>query len=527
MLPKHGHLTREIYLEAPLYDDTFLKRVVFDNLRAIGDFCPNLERLDLNYPMRLDLTATEADLPPKLIEAQTEETEQQAESMAVDAESDATVQEDQEMGDGHDNDNLIDLNDTSDHEGDESDDEDGDADNQPNADDGGDINDDQVVPQQEVDPGALQFAAAQAVQQAARAAAYQEQRALQRRVCAEIDYIIKSCPLLNTFSLQWTGEPALHRFYHKIPKLKALRLWDRNVTDETLIATGTSCRDLERFYLDGQGAFQISLNGLIGMLNALHTKKKSKLKRFGIFHGNPFRFTGDPLAAGMMDNFDDNDEFDEDDDDEGNDDMDGDEPMDEMDEMDEMNDADDVVIGAPPPVVVNAPPAPAAPRYNVQQSPLYKFLDVLSVKHPFLERLALIGCIITDDIIPMLGRFEHLQSLDIHQPLVQNPNFRGLSSIGITQLVEAFQGRRLSSLDLSGHRRVSEDDLDILTGPNGLKSLRYIRVLYCPNLKDKYLCDEWVHPDDLVTDGGSWRPRDGAGKGALEIGDGWKEQWGE
>src|SRR5579859_3205604 len=36
MLPKHGHLTREIYLEAPLYDDSLLRRVVFDNLRAMG-----------------------------------------------------------------------------------------------------------------------------------------------------------------------------------------------------------------------------------------------------------------------------------------------------------------------------------------------------------------------------------------------------------------------------------------------------------------------------------------------------------
>jgi len=39
--------------------------------------------------------------------------------------------------------------------------------------------------------------------------------------------------------------------------------------------------------------------------------------------------------------------------------------------------------------------------------------------------------------------------------------------------------------------------------------------------------DEWVHPDDLILDDGTWRPRDDRGRSLLEIGDGWKEQWNE
>ena len=51
MLPKFGHLTKEIYLEAPEWGNHQMRRVVYQNLRAIGDYCPNLERLDLHYPL--------------------------------------------------------------------------------------------------------------------------------------------------------------------------------------------------------------------------------------------------------------------------------------------------------------------------------------------------------------------------------------------------------------------------------------------------------------------------------------------
>ena len=484
MLPKHGHLTREIYLEAPVYDDGLLKKVVFKNLRAIGDFCPNLERLDLNYPMRLDLTATEADLPPKLTVLPDHSIEQQSNSMEVDTGSTVVESRDENVSDGQGNNDTPAVINAADQN------EDTDTDHDDNGVNG---NIDQPDPQSPVDE-----------------ADNQDQRAVERRICAEIDHIIKNCPLLNTFSMQWTGQPALNRFYHKIPKLKGLRLWDRNINDQTLIATGKHCRDLERFYLDGQDAYNISLDGLIGMLNALRTKKASKLKRLGVFHVNIFRFAGDPDETMS----DDDDEDDNEAVDGGDDDDDDGIANDEV-----MDDAEAEVMDAAPPVVnVQA-------GIDIRQSPLYKYLDVLSVKHPGLERLALIGCVITDDIIPILGKFENLQSLDLHQPVIGSSRLQGISAVGLRHLVEAFRQRRLASLDLSGHPQMSEDNMDILTGPTGLKSLRYVRVAYCPNLRNKYLCDEWVHPDDLVMDGGSWRPREGAGKGSLEIGDGWKEQW--
>lgn len=491
MLPKHGHLTKEIYLEAPSYDD-ITKKAVFKNLRAIGDFCPRLERLDLNYPMRLDLAATEADLPPKLTDLSGPSSEQQPESMEVDKDSASAEPEDQNDGDGQVNNDTPAVIDTTNHN------EDTDTDDNDHGNDGDTVESD-LEPLDDDDLVSEQ--------------AYETEIRDERRVCAEIDHIIKNCPLLNTFSMQWTGKPALDRFYHKIPKLRGLRLWDRNVNDQALIATGTHCRDLERFYLDGQDAYNINLDGLIGMLNGLRTKKESKLKRLGIYHVHAFEYQMDGLDGMLSDD----DDTDDDDDDEGHgedDDM----------AIDEDNDAVEAPVNDAP------PPAGNQPRFDVRQSPLYKYLDVLSLNHPFLERLALIGCAITDDIIPILGRFEHLQSLDIHNPIKRGPRLRrlrGLSEVGLKHLVDAFQGHHLASLDLSGHDQMSEDNMDILTGATGLKSLRYVRVAKCPKLKKKYLCDEWVHPDDLVMSGGSWRPRDGAGKGSLEIGDGWKEQWGD
>jgi len=527
MLPKHGHLTRDIYLEAPQYDDHLLKRVVFENLRAIGDFCPNLERLDLNYPMRVDLSATEADLPPKIIvEEQTQETEQQAPETVVDIVPEETAQEDHEMG-GAQEDDIH-----PEHNGNQDEDnisDDSDENEEPNPHDGGDDEINAPSPELVVDQEDLEFEAGQRAHLAARDA----EKAMQRRCCAEIDYIIKSCPHLNTFSLQWTGESALHRFHHQIPKLKALRLWDRNINDKTLITTGTKCRDLERFYFDGEDVYEVSLNGLIGMLNALHTKRKSKLKRLGLFFARPFRSIRETQSGPEVDingfngGFGGDDEAEDENDDPGEE-----EQMEEVEEMGEVEEVEEVeemeemngIAQAASPIVV---PIPDAPRYDIQRSPLYKYLDVLSSKHPSLERLALIGCMITDDIIPMLGRIERLESLDLHSPVIQRPHFKGLSSVGITCLVQVFRGRRLSSLDLSGHLEISEDDMAILTGENGLKSLRYVRVVGCPKLADKYLCDEWVHPDDLVAEGGIWTARDGSGREALQIGDGWKEQWGE
>jgi hypothetical protein len=463
MLPKYGHLTREIYLEAPQWDSALLHRVVFQNLRAIGDFCPNIERLDLNYPLRLDLSATEADLPPKIgVEAEYGDIEGAGEPMAVDEENPSTDPPAPQPID------QIPL--------DAGDDDDG-NDNGEDRDDDGD-------------------------REAARQAALERERAqIQRRVCAELDHIIKNCKYLENFSIQWTGSQALNRFYKKIPKLKALRLWDRFMTDTDLITTGKSCPDLERFYLDGQDAGGLSVNGLVGLINALHTKGDSKLRRFGLYFPLPFRTTtGDDPA--MMDDEDMDDDDDEDD---------------EMDGAGE-NDGLDIEDDELPDVEV----IPLARHFDVENLPICQFLNVLSYKHPYLERLALIGCGFTDDVVPKLGEFNNLRSLDL-----QHPIGRGLTAVGIARLVRAFHGKSLASIDLSYHTRLTEDDIDSLTGRKGLKTLRYIRVAYCPELKDKYLVDEWVHPSDFVAQDGTFKPRAGAGRATLEIGDGWKEPWNE
>ena len=538
MLPKHGHLTREIYLEA--WDNR--QRMPYENLRAIGDYCPNLERLDLNYPLRLDLTATEEDLPPKL--------DIEAEQAAEDVEPPGVIEDQLAPQGGHD----VEMPDAM--QIDEQ--QDGPADGQAMAqvigpadgqlnvgqaviaqtDDQGNIQADvqagvQAVGQtgdqadgqadddsdgdddDDADPDAAAAAAAAAAAHAARVASIQAQIAAQKRACAEIDYIIKSCSMLQCFSIQWTGPPALKRFYQKIPKLNALRIWD-SISDEDLIATGKKCRDLQRFYLDGQQRHAITLNGMIRFLNALHHKDESKLKRLGLYYPSALMVNPHGLHAMDMDDDDDDDGI-MDNMDDGDEDMDNDNGADNGGlGIDDNGPANNFNIGIG---IGHLPPPMPEPE---QRSPLREFLEVLSVKHPFLERLCLVGCEIKDELIDTLGRFDHLQSLDISKPAND-----GLSAVGISDLVSVFRGKSLTSLDLSHHRQMSEDDMHILTGAEGLKTLRYIKVQDCPNLKDKYMMDEWVHPDDFVMEDGTWRPREGAGKSLLEIGDGFKEQWNE
>ena len=545
MLPKHGHLTREIYLEA--WD----RRVVYENLRAIGDYCPNLERIDLNYPLRLDLTATEQDLPPKF-EIKAEQTTEDAEppdtleeQVAPQADQDVEMPDAIQIEEQHDGpavgqaigqvagpaDGQLNAGQAlvgqTDGQGNVQTDvqtdgvavgqADGQVDGQADDDDAAagdsDIDsDDDDDDDDDADPNSAAAAAAAAAH-AARMAAAQAQFAAQKRACAEIDYIIKNCPMLQCFSIQWTGPPALQRFYQKIPKLNALRIWDP-ISDEDLIATGKKCRDLQRFYLDGQQRHGITLNGMIRFLNALHTKDKSKLKNLGLSYPSALMVNAHGFAMDM----------DNDDEDDGMGDMDnGDEDMGGDDGAD--NGDLDIHDNGPANIfnlgigLAHLPPPMPAPE---PKSLLREFLEVLSVKHPFLERLCLVGCEIKDELIDVLGRFDHLQSLDISKPTNE-----GLSAVGISDLVSMFRGKSLTSLDLSRHRQMSEDDMDILTGAEGLKTLRYIKVEHCPHLKDKYMMDEWVHPDDFVMEDGTWRPRQGAGKSLLEIGDGFKEQWNE
>lgn len=462
-----------------------MKRVVFNNLRAIGDFCPNLERLDLNYPTRLNLSATEADLPPKLGEEDTPSAEVKAEPMQIEPTSQQEGQPVQqaEINDGEQQMNVdaanqtdgaiaMDItNDAHDNDGDNSD----------------ESEDEEVAPPAPI-PG-----------QAENEARIQQEK----RICAEIDYIIKRCSHLKNFSMQWTGPQALERFYQKIEKLQAIRLWDRHVRDTHLITLGKKCRDLERFYIDAQDAYSITAEGLMGFLKALHVREKSKLKRVGIHApaGLGLRFL--PVGNEML--------MDDDDDD---DDMDEELIQVEGDDIDEADeDGDDTAPTQPPPPQIVV---------DLENSPMYKFLNILSSRHLKLERLALIECQIVDAIVPAFSTFENLQSLDI-----QRPTSGGLTSTGIDSLVKAFKGKSLRSLDLSRHPKLTEDDVETLTGPEGIKSIRYVRVAYCPNLKDKYLVDEWVHPDDFVMDEGNWRPRVGEGRCLLEIGDGWKEPWSE
>jgi hypothetical protein len=468
-----------------------MRKLVYENLRAIGDYCPNLERLDLNYPVRLELSATEADLPPKIgIEPETVDV---AEAEMQDTnEPQVEVQEDVEMQDVQQTDGQ--TNGPADGDA-EEDDYENDENDDPDADGDGEVPDDREA----------QIAREHANYLAQR----QAELAANRRICAELDYIIKKCPLLHEFSIQWTGPQALERFYHRIPKLKALRIWDR-ITDEVLVATGKKCRDLERFYLDGQEIHAVTLDGLIRFLSALHTKEKSKLKRLGLYY---------PSALAMRGHFG-HDMDDDMDDDEIPDIVDTDDENDEDDENDDDDDDNDGGDGGPVIAIANNHVVPT--HVEVVQPPLHQFLDVLSIKHPFLQRLCLAGCHITDATIPFLGRLDNLQSLDISKP-----SNDGLSAVGITELVISFRGKLLSSLDLSRHRQMSEDDINILTGPDGLKTIRYIKVAGCPKLAGKYMVDEWVHPQDFVMEDGTWRPRDGAGKSLLEIGEGFKEQWNE
>lgn len=510
MLPKFGHLTREIYLDAPQYENNRI-RVVYKNLRAIGDYCPNLERLDLSYPLRLDLSATEADLPPR-ITVEPQETEEGKNNVAANGgpSEDVNIEmrdSDQEHGE-MDQENIPPNDDPTDieHGGHGVDIE---------GDEGYNIvqdefqlfpeplvmqdaqQDDQIGVHAQPDP---EEAAAEA-RYAAQVAAVQVEHVNRKRACAEIDHIIKNCSQLKYFSIQWTGGEALRRFQHKIPKLKALRLWDR-LSDADLIETGARCQELERFYLDGQDVYGITVNGLIGFLNALHTKQKSTLKRFGLRDPIPLyhRAPGHP-GFGLFD--------DDDDDDNDDDDMDQDEEDDEVGEdEDEGGDA------------IPANNQPQQIHIDTQNPPLYRFIDVLGLKHPFIERLSFTGCSITDSIIPLFGRFIYLQSLDLSRP-----TSGGISAVGVSEIVHQFQGGTLLALDLSYHVQMSDDDMVILTGVAGLKSLRYIRVAQCPKLADRYMLDEWVNPNDLVIKDGTWRPRTGASKTMLEIGDGWKESW--
>jgi len=96
--------------------------------------------------------------------------------------------------------------------------------------------------------------------------------------------------------------------------------------------------------------------------------------------------------------------------------------------------------------------------------------------------------------------------------------------VGISELVLVFKGKSLSALDLSGHIEMSDDDIQILTGVEGLRSLRYIKLGQCPKLTTNYIMGEWVHTDDFIIEDGTWTA---AGKSWLEIGEGWKEQWGD
>jgi hypothetical protein len=205
---------------------------------------------------------------------------------------------------------------------------------------------------------------------------------------------------------------------------------------------------------------------------------------------------------------DDEDDFDEDDEvlDEG-----------DMDEDDDgAIDADGNPV-APAAVEVQIPPVP---QVDIRTVPIGRFLDTLSTKHPFLERLSLHRMHIADELMPLFGSFLNLTALDL-----SFPRNRGLSAVGIHELVSAFRDKSLSALDVSGHKQISDDDINTITGQEGISSMRFVRMTACPLLEGKYLVDEWVHPDDLICEDATWRPKNGKGLNMLEIGDGWKEQW--
>jgi hypothetical protein len=487
-LPKYGHLVREIYIEDD--DFTFTARRFYKNLRAIGDFCPLLQRLYLQWQLRLDMGATAADLPPKL----------------------------QEVGD-EENHQPMQIEDVAQEEEDHSDDDEGDGE----GDDEGYVDgteDGEVVggpASGPAAPTAEQLADAAATAATQTHATYQTVFHMQRAnftsdsrsATAEIDHIIAKCPDLEYFSTQWTGKPALERFYQKIPKLKALRLWDRTLTDEVLIAVGKSCRTLERIYFDGQDNLDVTGDGLIGLVSKLQSGERSRLKKLGVYYARGFytgvpRVANDPAAQEQgpygfgVDGVDDE----VDDDDLESEDEDEDELAEEM--------------------LIDGGYQHAAQLIDVRDTPLYKFINVLSKNHPNLQRLALIGCATADNIIGVLGQLHNLESLDLSHPT----NDHSLTTVGIYDLVSGFRDGKLSSLDLSNHQELTGEDIASLTGPEGIKSLRYIRFSRCPHMKGVYLRDEWVHPDDMVTDSkGSWRPREDVGVSSLWIGDGWKEGW--
>jgi hypothetical protein len=485
VLPKFGHYTKEIYLEAPMWDSELMKRVVFNNLRAIGDYCPRLERLDLNYPARLNLNATPADLPPKL---ETETDEMRAASPSATATSPSVtvtspavsptvITSPQTLDQMH----VDASSQTEDGElfGGEDDEDDNDEENES------EMDEDEETMEEPPPPPIPSIHPTQ-----------QQRINQEKRLCAELDYIIANCKHLKNFSMQWTGPQALERFYFKIRRLQAIRLWDRNIRDEHLIKLGRECPYLERVYIDAQDCFAVRSDGLIGFLKTLKTREHSRLKRFGISAPQDLLARVPGHGQGMMDE----DEGDLSDDEEVMDDV----------ENNEQGQSQGTQ---------STPTAPPSLSLDFVSTPMYKFLDTLSSRHPRLERLALIECEITDQVMMAFSAFENLQSLDLQRP------HRGLTSLGIDYLVHSFKGKRLRSLDLSRHLHINEGDVQRLTGDEGIGTLRYIRVAGCPHLRDKYLVDEWVHPDDFVCDEGTWRPRAGEGRCLLEIGNGWKESW--
>lgn len=526
-LPKYGIHTREIYLEA-----ITRQLAVFENLRAIGDFCPNLVRLDLAFPIRVSLAATEADLPPKIGIETTAPVEEKApsvmpvdedvempdaEEMAPDGATagDTNVQMDeqtdaqiipvaaQEGVDGGVNAQVVPAIAQDGADGDDG----GDGGNDANGGDGGGDDSDDDGDNHNADDDPIFVQANDAV-----ATEYQAQKTL----TAQMDFIIKNCPMLQNFSMQWTGHQALERFHQKIPNLKGIRLWDR-VNDKHLIEIAKACRDLERIYIEDI-YHGVTLAGLIGLLTGLRTKGKSKLRRFGLKQPVGLVSPEIPNMNMDMDDDDDDDDFDGDGDGDGGGDDDGDGGDGDGDGADGDGDGDGDGLAMPAFFAPLPPPQPVV--VDPPQSPILKFLDVLSEKHPFLERLCLSQCQITDNIVSKFGSLPRLKSLDISYPF----RCSGLSAVGITELVSVFRGKSLSALDLSGHVEMTDDDIQILTGADGIESLRYIKFKRCPKLTPNYIMEEWVHSDDLVIEDGTWAAAD---KNLLEIGEGWKEQWGD
>jgi hypothetical protein len=485
LLPKYGHLTREIYFE------DYKPDVQFDNLRAIGDFCPNLERLDLNYKLRLDLAATELDLPPKIgedpttVEASEESSAHQIpiiEDSPPNEESPngGQAQEHEDIpsiprpGDDEDAENSGDVEEEMDteYEDDEEEEEE---------EDGDDYDDDEEEEEDEEEEDDVEMSDEDDLPRMSNP---------QRRVCAEIDYIVRECAHLENFSIQWTAAQPLSRFYQKIPKLKGLRIWDP-VKDEDLIRTATHCQELERFFLDRfHPTVLISPDGLIAFINALPHGGASKLKRLG------FNSVSGLISTDVEDTEDSEDS----------------EDTEDAEDAEEAEDGNSGGVAEMPMHI----------DHIIRLPPIIKFIDALSFAHPFLERLALIHVTILNSLIPILGRLTRLQSLDL-----SSPSQGGLSTKGIRAILESFKGKSLSSLDLTSHTDITVGDMERLVGEDGLKTLRYVRVQGCPHLEGRYTRDEWVHPDDVEIVEGGDTGFGSTGKGKLEIGEGWKEHWSE